>query len=169
MATERQPLNTWHWGNSLRALYRAPFVPKDFRRPYGNATIARAEFFGTAPDGPTIIEADGAASGMATGNGLGAAIWSCLSASSGVATDSVTGAAVFGSVGSTDSIASVDGLAASVLEGVGISDGLAFCDGLTAAISSSMGASDGLASCLGVSAAVSLVKRRHRMEMMGVG
>ena len=48
MATERQPLNTWSWGNSLQTLLRAPFIPRDFRRPYGVPVIARAEFFGTA-------------------------------------------------------------------------------------------------------------------------
>ena len=48
MATEKLPLNKWNLGNNLRALYTRALIPRSFRRPYGEPTIARDEFFGSS-------------------------------------------------------------------------------------------------------------------------
>lgn len=54
MAGESFPLNGWQLGSSLRTRRRSAFTPQAFRRPFGEPTIARTEFFGAQAGGGTV-------------------------------------------------------------------------------------------------------------------
>lgn len=57
MAKERTPLNKWRSGNNRRALFTPALEARLFRRPFGQATIARSEFF----DDPVVPPASSVA------------------------------------------------------------------------------------------------------------
>jgi len=60
VATEQAPLNKWVLGANLRSRSRSR--PMAFRRPYGEPSIARVEFFGAASGGAAYsLNADPAA------------------------------------------------------------------------------------------------------------
>lgn len=73
--------------------------------------------------GPTIIEADGSFSGVATAQAVGAAVFASVGSSSGAATAAAVGAAVFAGVGAAPGVATALAEAAAINTAVGLAEG----------------------------------------------
>lgn len=71
-------------------------------------------FFEAAAGGPTIVEADGSAAGIAASSVLAVAVWNTLHSATGLAADSVLGVALW------NSVYAVSGLAADSVVGAAL-------------------------------------------------
>lgn len=98
--------------------------------------------------GSTIIEADGAAAGISTAQGIGAAIWAAVASSDGVAAVSAVGAALTAGVGDAQGISTAQADAAAISASIGSSDGVAVALAESATIAASEGLAEGVAEAL---------------------
>lgn len=101
-----------------------------------------------AAGGSTIVEADGAAAGVATVTGVGAALWVVVASSDGVASASAVGAAIVAGAGDAQGAATTQADAAAIAAAAGASDGVATALADGAAIFASEGLAEGSSEAL---------------------
>ncbi len=122
-----------------------------------------------AGGGPTIVEADGAAAGTSTADGIGAAIWNVEAASAGAGVADGAGAAVWAGVASSDGVATVVGEAAAIAAADAAAAGVGEALGVSAAIAEAVASASGTSEVSGDSDYVGPPTVMGKLQPPGAG
>lgn len=126
----------------------------EFRLTSPDFTITNDVVPSITVSGPTIVEADGAATGAATDSVIGRAVWAGVTAAAGVAADAVVAVALWAGVASSAGVAADSVVSGATAGSTASSAGVTTVDGQGEAGGGSDAAAAGTSEVSGVTAAI---------------